>query len=127
MTIGRKRLVVQGRPDFVVFVRFTPQISLDAHDIFIVPADVVDADVLAQHVHWHKYPKRDGSPRKLSRQTAISWLGKDTEGNIGRGFAQKWAQYKDAWVLLDSDHGDHFTVLTVDKNHGAHGARGGDR
>ena len=31
----------------------------------------------------------------------LSWTGKPTEGNIARGFAEKWANYEDAWDLLE--------------------------
>jgi hypothetical protein len=27
--------------------------------------------------------------------------GKPTAGNIGRGFAESWAKYEDAWKLLE--------------------------
>jgi hypothetical protein len=46
-------------------------------------------------------PKRDGTPRKRSKHTALRWMGKDTETNIGHGFAEKWAKYEDAWDLLE--------------------------
>jgi hypothetical protein len=61
------------RPDFVVFVWFIDAKQLDACRIFVVPAKVVDADVRDCHLHWHKYPRRDGSPRKNSRHAAVSW------------------------------------------------------
>jgi len=91
------------RPDFVIFVWFTAQGAPDACRIFIVPAEVVDADLRECHQHWHKYLRRDGAPRKTSNHTGFSWTGKPTEGNIARGFAERWAKYEDAWALLDDD------------------------
>ena len=41
-------------------------------------------------------------PRKNSRHMALTWTGNDTEGNISRGFAAKWAEYEDASVLAQS-------------------------
>jgi hypothetical protein len=88
------------KPDFVVFVWFTSRDDPDACRMFVVPADVVEAALRAGHEHWHRYPKRDGTPRKLSRHTALSWTGQDTETNIGRGYAEKWAKYENAWGSL---------------------------
>jgi hypothetical protein len=89
------------RPDFVVFVWFTNPKALDECRIFVVPADVVDAALLASHQHWHKYLRRDGAPRTKSRHTGFSWVGNPTEGNVARGFASKWAEYENAWHLLE--------------------------
>lgn len=89
------------KPDFVIFVWFTSPKDLDACRTFVVPADVVEAALRKSHDHWHRYPKRDGTPRKRSRHTAICWLGKDTDTNIGHGFAEKWAGYENAWGLLE--------------------------
>jgi hypothetical protein len=33
--------------------------------------------------------KRDGSPRKKGNHISIGWLGRDTTGNISRGFQEK--------------------------------------
>jgi hypothetical protein len=88
-------------PDFVVFVWFNDIKQLDACRIFVVPANVVDAAVRESHLHWHKYPRRDGTPRKQSRHASLGWSGNDTETNISRGFASKWAKYENAWHLLE--------------------------
>jgi hypothetical protein len=91
------------RPDFVVFVWFSDcKENPDICRIFVVPADVVDAAARESHLHWHKYPRRDGSPRKRSRHVSLTWTGSDTETNISRGFAAKWAEYEDAWHLLEN-------------------------
>jgi hypothetical protein len=87
-------------PDFVIFVWFTSRKTPDECRIFIVPAGVVDADLLECHRHWHKYLRRDGNPRTKSKHAAFSWAGKPTKGNISRGFAKKWANYENAWDLL---------------------------
>jgi hypothetical protein len=89
------------RPDFVIFVWFTKRGAPDACRIFVVPARVVDTELLKCHRHWHKYPKRDGSPRTKSKHVAFSWTGNPTEGNIARGFADRWAKYENAWDLLE--------------------------
>jgi len=89
------------RPDFVVFVWFNDTNQLDSCRIFVVPAKVVDAAVRESHLYWHKFPRRDGAARKKSRHTALTWTGNDTETNISRGFAFKWAKYENAWGLLE--------------------------
>ena len=91
----------ETRPDFVVFVWFTGDgVDPVRHRAFVVPADVVGRDVLAAHRHWLAHPRRDGSPRNESGIIGIGFLGRDTEGNIASGFAQKWAEYEDAWDIL---------------------------
>ena len=68
-------------PDFVVFVWFNDPKKIDACRIFVVPAEVVNATARECHLHWHRYPRGDGSPRKNSRHMALTWTGNDTEGN----------------------------------------------
>ena len=47
----------------------------------------------------------------------ISWTGNDTERNIGNGFAEKWAEYENAWRLLDSQSGETLSApLTGSKS-----------
>lgn len=89
------------RPDFVIFVWFNNREMLDACRIFVVPADVVESALRESHEHWHRYVRRDGLPRKKSTHAAFTWTGKPTAGNIGRGFAERWAKYEDAWELLE--------------------------
>jgi hypothetical protein len=38
--------------------------------------------------------------RGISLKSA-DWTGNETETNISRGFASKWAEYEDAWKLLE--------------------------
>jgi hypothetical protein len=90
------------RPDFVIFVWFTDKNQLDDCRIFVVPAAVVDRDVLKAHTFWHTHMKRDGQPRQNTGHVAISWSGNDTEKSTSRGFAAKWKKYEDAWDLLES-------------------------
>ena len=89
------------RPDFVVFVWFTDKERLDDCQIFVVPAKIVDRHVLKAHNFWHSHTKRDGMPYKSADYVVISWVGNDTDSNIGRGFAIKWKKYEEAWDLLE--------------------------
>ena len=93
------------RPDFVIFVWFTNPNDLDECRIFIVPADVVDNTLIEGHRQWHKFPRRDGSPRKRSKHTAITWTGNPNPatGVINRGMERQWAKYENAWDLLEQD------------------------
>jgi hypothetical protein len=89
------------RPDFVIFVWFFDKENIDARRIFVVPASVVDRQVLAAHNFWHSHMKKDGQPRKLGSHVAIWWGGNDSEKSRSRNFAHKWQRYEDAWDLLD--------------------------
>ena len=92
----------ETRPDFVVFVWFVGDGSDPMeHRVFVVPAGVVDRDVLRAHRHWFQFPKRDGGERKQGGHIAIGFLGRDTETNIANGFAEKWQKYEGAWGLLE--------------------------
>jgi hypothetical protein len=88
-------------PDFVIFAWFSDIHNLDQCRIFVVPASVVDQDVMASHEHWHSYKKRDGMPRKDSGHVSVNWDGNDTATNISHGFAVKWKKYEEAWHLLE--------------------------
>ncbi len=88
-------------PDFVIFVWFNSPSDRDSCRVFVVPARKVDRDVRKAHEHWHSNKKRDGSDRKKSNHVGISWLGAPTEGNIARGFAEKWKSYEENWSQLD--------------------------
>ncbi len=92
------------RPDFVIFVWFSDRGHLDDCRIFVVPASVVDRDVLQAHKFWHSHKRRDGMPRKDTGHVSIDWDGNDTDTNTSRGFAVKWKEYEDAWNLLDQSH-----------------------
>src|SRR6516225_3842270 len=65
-----------------LFFAWFSNTNLDDCRIFIVPANVVDRDVLDSHKHWHSYKRRDGTPRKDSGHVSINWDGKDTDTNI---------------------------------------------
>jgi hypothetical protein len=93
------------RPDFVIFVWFTNPNNLDECRIFIVPADVVDNTLIEGHRQRHKFPRRDGTPRKRSKHTAITWTGNPNpaRGVINRGMERQWAKYENAWDLLEQD------------------------
>ena len=90
------------RPDFVIFVWFSDKNHLDDCRIFVVPAAIVDPDVLNAHKFWHCHKRRDGEPRKDTGHVSIDWDGNDTATNISRGFAMKWMEYENAWSLLDN-------------------------
>lgn len=96
----------ETRPDFVVFIWFTQEDADPVrHRAFVVPADVVDRDVLGAHRHWLAHPRRDGGPRTEGGIIGIGFLGRDTEGNIASGFAEKWKGYEDAWDILERPEG----------------------
>jgi len=53
--------------------------------------------------------RRDGLPRKKSTHAAFTWTGKPTAGNIGRGFADRWAKYEDV-----GDTGREIILMKLD-------------
>ena len=65
------------RPDFVIFVWFSDVGHLDDCRIFIVPARIVDRDVLNSHKFWHAHKRRDGEPRKDTGHVSIEdWISR---------------------------------------------------
>lgn len=89
------------RPDFAIFVWFCDRDRLDAYRVFVVPANIVDRDVLRTYKFWHSHKRRDGKPRKQGGHVAIRWVGKDTDGNKSSNFAHKWRRFENGWPLLE--------------------------
>lgn len=86
--------------EFVCFVALSARES-KAYDVYVVPVAEAEARVQEADRHWRGRPKRDGSARKPGIR-GIRMTGRDTEGNISAGFADKWAVYRDGWDQLES-------------------------
>jgi hypothetical protein len=87
--------------DFVVLVQMVggPRNAV----LYVVPTKIVEGALRKTYAYWMKFPKRDGSPRKVSSHRGLGLAGRDTETNISAGFATKWAKYREAWHLLEKD------------------------
>lgn len=86
------------------YVCFVILSQKSAHDYccYVVPVGVAEKAIQDADRHWRTNPKRDGGERKPGIR-GIRFTGRDTLGNIGAGFEEKWSKYKDAWYLLDSE------------------------
>jgi len=84
--------------DFVAIVRVRGE---DVQEFYIVPAQIVDQTLQAANRDWLKHPKKDGSARKKTKHRALDFNGEQTATAPHRGMRQRWAQYRDAWHILE--------------------------
>lgn len=93
-------LEVREKDDFVVIVDLSvaQPTRARAASIYIVPTQRVDEEIRKVRAHWLSHPRRDGGERKDA--PGLSLKGRDTPGNIGYGYAEKWREYREAWGLL---------------------------
>ncbi len=71
-----------------------------------VPNRLVCADLVVDMINevyrdYHSFLKRDGTPRKWSTQRVLRLDGQDRPDNTSYDFARKWAEYHEAWHLLE--------------------------
>jgi len=87
--------------DFVVLVAFNRQGPRGA-EVYIVPSVIIEQALDSGHEHYHRFPnQRTGGPRTRTNQRVIRLDGEDKPDNITFGFARKWAEYREAWHLLE--------------------------
>jgi len=67
---------------------------------YVLPTTVVDACVRTSHATWLQTPGKKGQPHSAKTTTRGLYLDGDTT-RYDHGFAVKWADYRDAWHLLD--------------------------
>ena len=89
------------RPDFVIFVWFADPADLDACRIFVVPADVVDRDILGGMREVFARRRESGKTYTVNDHMAIWWKSPKGVEHPTRGFAEKWACYENAWDILE--------------------------
>lgn len=93
-----------AQAQFVCFVVISPENSRQ-YETYVVPVDEAEQRVQEADKHWRNGTKRDGSPHKPGIR-GIRMTGRDTEGNIANGFAEKWGLFRDNWEQLEGQH-DH--------------------
>jgi len=87
--------------DFTVLVAFDGKGPRSA-ETYVIPSVVVDRTLRDVNNHYLSFPnQRTGGRRKRTKQRVIRLDGKDRPTNSSFGFAAKWADYRDAWHLLE--------------------------
>lgn len=86
--------------DFTVLVSMASQRSRD--QFYIVPSGVVREEIRRRQTDYLKVHKRDGTARKDTGHWALFLADRrDGQQEGGWGLEKKWAQYLDAWNLLE--------------------------
>jgi hypothetical protein len=83
--------------DFVIFVRLFGHRDFEC---YVVPIDIAESTALKDAQIWKKTPKRDGKIRKTF--PAAVWFEPNGNRPDESNYREKWAQYRDAWHLLDA-------------------------
>jgi hypothetical protein len=86
--------------DFVVIVLVEGD---RAAEFYVLPTRLVSEKLIAVNTQWHKAAKKDGTPRKKTPHRALDFNGPLEPQTSGRGMRLKWADYKDAWHLLERE------------------------
>lgn len=85
-----------AQDDFVAAVSFEAD---GRYDVYILPTAVVEGTLKAENDLWLSGAKADGSPRKPTSMRHI-YVDDRNDGTPSRGFAVRWASYRNAWVKL---------------------------
>jgi hypothetical protein len=89
----------QPQDDFVAIVDIGS--GLRDRDIYLVPTDILLAELESGHSFYVSHPKKDGTPRKSEQgMRNICFYGADKPTDVGYGYQVKFAQYRDAWSCL---------------------------
>ena len=89
--------------DFVVLVALNGGGPRGA-DLYVVPTRVVVEAINDAYREYHNHPnQKNGEPRKWTNQRVLRLDGEDRPDNPSYGFAEKWAEYQDAWHVLEDN------------------------
>lgn len=103
---GTLFLELQDEDDFVAIVIPSPgerRLMPRRADIYVVPTRIVEVALRTSNKAYHDRPKKDGTPRKSNPNWYTIWFdGDPTNPDQMYGFAQKWADYHEAWELLSN-------------------------
>lgn len=83
--------------DWVVAVSFEADGS---HTAYLVPTAIVADTLEREHRRWIIGEKHGGGARKNTPMRSI-YINDRDDGSPSHGFALRWSQYRDAWLLLD--------------------------
>jgi len=99
---GRVFLDLRHERDFVAIVdmRNGPRGAV----FYLVPTPVVEEHHARNHPEYLRHPRRDGRPggRKDTPQRIIRLDGPERHDNPTFNYAEKWAQYREAWHQLEA-------------------------
>ncbi len=83
--------------DFVAAVSFDPN---GGYDVFVMPSVVVECTLRDENARWIAGTKPSGGPRKPTSMRHL-YIDDREDGAPAHGFAKRWAQYRNAWGLLE--------------------------
>ncbi|MEZ5832756.1 MAG: hypothetical protein R3D05_16400 [Dongiaceae bacterium] len=88
--------------DYVAIVTVKNGSIRDA-DIYLVPTHIVDREIRKCQAHWvaQAPTAAERARRETFRHRGMILSGIPTAKNIGRGYAEKWRRYLEAWHQLD--------------------------
>jgi len=67
---------------------------------YVIPTTVVERELSQLQATWLRMPGKNGRPHSPTDRTRCVCLDEDT-ARFTHGYAVKWAEYRDAWKLLD--------------------------
>ena len=67
---------------------------------YVVPTIVVDKNLRQNQETWLRTPGKNGRPHSAADRTRCLYMDDDTT-RYAHGYAVTWAEYRDAWHLLD--------------------------
>lgn len=83
--------------DFVAAVSFEADGS---YHVYVMPSAMVEKTLQAENTLWLSGMKANGDPRKPTSMRHI-YMDERNDGTPSRGFALRWAEYREAWDILD--------------------------
>lgn len=83
--------------DYVAFVRI---FDLFDHEIYVVPVAEAERAAMETYQDWLSSPKGDGSDRDTKCPAVIRFEPNRNRLHVSN-YKERWAQYRDAWGLLD--------------------------
>lgn len=95
--------------DFVAAVSFEAAAS---PAIYVLPSHIVEDELLASAAAWLAGERRGGGQRK---DTSVLRVHIDHRvDTIGHGYAQRWADYRGGWEMLEGSNGRGASVAHLD-------------
>ena len=87
--------------DFVAAVSFD---AVGGYEVFLIPSLIVERTLHDENARWIAGTKPGGGARKPTTMRHI-YINNRDDGAPAHGFTTRWAQYRNAWDLLEPRQG----------------------